>query len=160
MDCSIKFAKHFVDRANSKTNPCGDMDLMKVMSMVYIAHGWMMGVYGKPLVSEDVEARKHGPVIPELWRDLKGFGREHIPSLSNDYELRLNNDEEDIIGQVYANYREFTTGQLLMITRGKGTPWRRTVNALGFGPGKVIPNGWVCSHYSKLMRKKKEEDGE
>ncbi|MCC7437458.1 MAG: DUF4065 domain-containing protein [Armatimonadetes bacterium] len=40
---------------------------MKLLKLVYIAHGWHLGIMGKPLISDEVQAWKYGPVIPKLY---------------------------------------------------------------------------------------------
>ena len=49
------------------------MTPMKLIKLVYIAHGWNLGLTGKPLVSEDAEAWKYGPVFPSLYNKYRGF---------------------------------------------------------------------------------------
>ena len=39
---------------------------MKLQKLVYIAHGWMLGLSGKPLVNQEPEAWERGPVFPQL----------------------------------------------------------------------------------------------
>ena len=71
---ALEIADEFIRRSgNTKTN-------MQIQKMVYIAHGYMLGAYGRPLISENVEAWKWGPVIPSLYRRFKKYGSDLITS--------------------------------------------------------------------------------
>ena len=148
MHSAIKVAKHFVDRANkAKVN---DMTLLKLMKITYIAHGWMLGIHEKSLFSEDVEAWKYGPVIPELYRETKQFGRSPVTHLPDEYDFEPNEDEESIIKQVFDNYSAFTAGQLVELTHRKGTPWHIVKKTRGYGPGTIIPVDLIQKYYWEL----------
>ena len=49
---------------------------MKLLKLVYIAHGWSLGLFGEPLIDEAVVAWTYGPVIPDLYKVLKDYGRD------------------------------------------------------------------------------------
>ena len=38
---------------------------MHAIKLVYLCHGWMLGIYGRSLIGEPVEAWRYGPVVPE-----------------------------------------------------------------------------------------------
>ncbi len=148
MHSAIKVAKHFVDRANS--GGVKDMTLLKLMKITYIAHGWMLGIHQRPLFSEDVEAWKYGPVIPELYRETKQFGREPVTHLPAEYDFEPEADEESIIQQVFDNYSAFTAGQLVDLTHKKGTPWHIVKSTRGYGPGTIIPADLIQKYYWEM----------
>lgn len=153
MHSAIKIAKIFVDKANATDGGCADMTLLKLMKMTYIAHGWMLGIYKKPLISEDVEAWQYGPVIPELYRETKQFGRNPVTSLPEDYTVDLSENEESVVDQTYENYKSFTAGQLVTLTHERGTPWdtitkTNLLSRRHYGPGVIIPNELIDEYYS------------
>ena len=149
MHSAIKVAKHFVDRANEAG--VTDMTPLKLMKITYIAHGWMLGVHQRPFFSEDVEAWQYGPVIPELYREAKKFGRGPVTHLPDEYDFELDADEESIIQQCLNNYGHATAGQLVALTHEKGTPWDVTVKKYGHGPGVTIANETIEAYYAELM---------
>ena len=51
---------------------------LQIQKLVYYCHGWMLGVYGEPMLTQDVSAWDHGPVIAELYHELKQYGREPV----------------------------------------------------------------------------------
>ena len=54
---------------------------MEVNKLVYISHGWMLALHDESLISEKIEAWKHGPVIPSLYHKFKMYGAEPIDAL-------------------------------------------------------------------------------
>ena len=59
-----------------------DDDLMthlKLQKLVYFAQGASLHYVGEPLFHEPLEAWKHGPVCPPLYKTYKVFGRFPIP---------------------------------------------------------------------------------
>ena len=73
---SISVARYLLDRAHRGGR---GLSPMKVIKLVYIAHGWMLGLYGRPLICENVEAWRYGPVIRELYHEVKRFRSGSIP---------------------------------------------------------------------------------
>lgn len=57
---------------------------MKLLKLVYIAHGWHRGYFSENLINDAVQAWRYGPVIPDLYRKVKGYGRRDIDSQSRD----------------------------------------------------------------------------
>ncbi len=150
MHSAIKVAKHFVDKANEAGQK--DMTLLKLIKIVYVAHGWMLGIYGKPLVSEDVEAWKYGPVIPELYNETNQFGRNHITDLSDDFKCNLTQEEQSIVDQTWDIYSQYTASQLVALTHKKGTPWYAvTEGGSHFGRGLIIPNDKISDYYKSFV---------
>jgi len=41
-----------------------DTTNLDVIKLVYLSHGWYLGIYGVPLIAEPIEAWPYGPVIP------------------------------------------------------------------------------------------------
>ena len=148
MHSAIKVAKHFVDYANE--NDVRDMTILKLMKTTYIAHGWMLGIYGKALISEDIEAWKYGPVIPELYRETKHFGRNPVTYLPDEFNVKLDEEEQSIVDRVSKSYKDFTAGQLIALTHRKGTPWHKIKKAYGCGAGVIIPNEDIRTYYAGL----------
>jgi uncharacterized phage-associated protein len=54
-------ANRFLELAEAEGRSLTPLQLMK---LVYIAHGWMLGIHQRPLIKDHIEAWKLGPVIP------------------------------------------------------------------------------------------------
>lgn len=152
MVSAISVANEFIRLGKEENNFFTPMQLLK---LVYIAHGWMLGFFGKPLINEDVEAWKYGPVIPELYQEVKNYGREKVrneirswPTLSRQ---SLNEEEKSVIHFVYKKYGNLDGIRLSMITHQKDTPWSDIFSHEGWGD--VIPNDLIRNHYKDLTTK-------
>lgn len=47
---------------------------LQLMKLTYMSHGWALGILGRPLFNDRVEAWKYGPVIPTLYHKTKEYG--------------------------------------------------------------------------------------
>lgn len=156
---SKEVAKYFLDRASEKGLKLTPMQLLK---LVYIAHGWMLGLYSKPLIHEDVEAWEYGPVIPELYHAIKYFRHMPVQEIPGVDTVSLEADESDLVDQVLELYGEKNGIYLSTITHQEDTPWYKTWNR--DGKNGVISNDIIESHYADLYRaanrSAKETEGE
>lgn len=125
---------------------------MQVLKLVYIAHGWMLGLYGRPLIRDDVQAWQYGPVIPKLYNAMRSYGggvvTSEITAPAND---DLDGQEEDIVRQVFELYGSKTGPALSRLTHADGTPWDLTYEPGSFG--LVIPTDTIRDHYVRLAAK-------
>lgn len=63
-------ANFFVKKAQEEQIP---LTLMKIIKLVYIAHGWHLAHKKSPLISEPVEAWPYGPVVPSVYMPLSNM---------------------------------------------------------------------------------------
>lgn len=152
MVSAISVANEFIRLGKEENNFFTPMQLLK---LVYIAHGWMLGFFGKPLINEDVEAWKYGPVIPELYQEVKNYGREKVRSQISSWRgfsrQPLSDEEKSVIHFVYKKYGKLDGVRLSMITHQPGTPWSRIFSHEGWGD--VITNDVIREHYAELCKK-------
>jgi len=147
MASSLSVANRFLDLAKEQGNPLTPMQLLK---LVYIAHGWMLGVHSKPLINERVEAWQYGPVIPSLYGHLRDYrGAPVTRKLNSLFDKgNLAKEEKDIIRDVYKAYKKYSGIQLSRMTHADGTPWALTYKPGSFG--EVIPVDLIEDHYKRL----------
>jgi len=106
---------------------------MKLVKLVYIAHGWYLAIKDQPLIDDKVEAWQYGPVVPDVYHSFKRFGGREIDSratggswLDGFAHLPLDQSADDarqIIRKVWDVYGRFTGPQLMSLTHKAGTPW-------------------------------------
>ncbi|UMM08417.1 DUF4065 domain-containing protein [Gluconobacter frateurii] len=120
---------------------------MQVLKLVYLAHGWMLGLYHRPLISERIEAWKYGPVIPRLYDVMRHFRSSPVTEVLPCGDHIITDQEEDIIKQVYEIYGDLSGPALSRITHEKDTPWSQTYDPNGFGD--EIPNTLIERYYSR-----------
>jgi uncharacterized phage-associated protein len=147
MNSSVIVANRFLELADAKKDKLTPMQLLK---LVYIAHGWMLGLYGRPLINDKVEAWQYGPVIPALYQHVRKYKGEPITKKISAYFDNGDLDvlEDDVIGQVYEAYGSKPGMHLSRITHAKGTPWELTYEDGSFG--LTIPTDIIEDHYKKL----------
>lgn len=152
---SIAVGRHFVKLAAESKRTLSPMKLIK---LVYMAHGWMLGIYGRPLVREPVEAWRYGPVFPELYYAIKENGHQPVPpdllNVPNDEPL-FDEEEISLTGQVHDIYARYTAFDLSRLTHEPGSPWHKHTHQRG--ALRVIPNDLIEDHYEKLYTEHKNK---
>ncbi len=125
---------------------------MKLQKLVYIAHGWNLGLYNDPLISGDVEAWQWGPVVRPLYATYAIFGSRPIVDECIINPPGLRDDQSDRLAEkVWEVYRKYTAAQLSELTHRPNTPWSQY-----YVPGqkRVIPNHAIATHYRELANAK------
>lgn len=126
---------------------------LQLIKLVYIAHGWMLGIHGRPLIRDRIEAWKYGPVIPSLYHDLKKYGADYVQEELPIFTIpspSINEEERDLISAIFNAYGRMTGIALSSLTHQPGTPWHDTWNPASLG--LVIPNDLIAEHYRRLAR--------
>lgn len=125
MRSSITIANYFLQKCWNE-----DMDLspMHVIKLVYLAHGWHLGVQGKPLICDRIRAWRYGPVIPELYLQVNQYGGGPITARVTSPFDTVNNEvldeaEQSFLDTIWEHYRAFSALELSALTHRKGTPW-------------------------------------
>lgn len=144
MHNSNKIANEFLRLAKQDGRALTPMQLLK---LVFIAHGWMLGLYGRPLICDTVQAWKYGPVIPDLYRSIRHFRNNPVTGVLATIDgTDLDEFETDLINQVFENYGQYTGIQLSMLTHQAGSPWHMV-----YKPNQadtVISNDLIKLYYS------------
>ena len=134
--------------------PMNALSPMQLLKLVYIAHGWMLALYSRPLICDEIEAWRYGPVIPELYHEIKRFGSRPVVGPLNKSPTSIDKAADDIVRQVYDGYGHYTAAQLSELTHQSGTPWA-TTRAAGYGWRDTISNSLIEEYY----RRKSEPTG-
>ena len=122
---------------------------MQVLKLVYIGHGWMLGLHQRPLFDENVEVWKYGPVVPGVYRKYKEFRGSPIKSAGKDHKEDMEGLKKDVIGQVFNKYATYTGIELSELTHQKGSPWD-TARKAGWD---IIPNDLIQTYYRDLYNR-------
>lgn len=123
---------------------------MQLIKLVYICHGWMLGFTKQPLIIEDVEAWKYGPVIPSIYHTFKSYRNQPIiPPFFDISSQSFTDVENAILEGVLNRYGSLSGPQLSTLTHAEGTPWKQTWETWGkYAPGVVIPQKLIEQHYA------------
>jgi len=135
---SLAVANRFIEIG--KESGSKDLTLMKLLKLVYFAHGWHLALADRPLIDEQLEAWKFGPVAPEVYNSFRGMGSEPIrtpveaivnfnmDSLDEPikFETPMTPSEprlEAFFKKIWDVYGKWTAYQLSELTHQPGTPW-------------------------------------
>ena len=168
-------ANYFLQRAED--HPETPLSPMKLQKLVYYAHGWWLALTDQPLINEQVEAWKFGPVIPSLYRAFRRYGNAPITdyarssvdrgSVAGDgfYEPEwsipaIDDRPEDaarvrqVLDRIWEIYGKYTAIQLSNATHQPGTPWHQVYTEYqGDLPrGTDIPADTIKRHFRSLAK--------
>ena len=124
---------------------------MHVLKLVYLCHGWMLGVFGRGLIAEPAEAWRYGPVIPTVYHTYKSFRGEPIAVPLADRSADLDESQHELLAAVLRAYGGYSAWELSAITHQPGTPWHEVYNG-GRGEGAIIPDAVIGRHYAERLR--------
>ena len=142
---AIDVANFFIDLANSDPDDC--MTNLRVNKLLYFAQAWSLVRRGKPLFKEELQAWKHGPVVPSVYQAFKPCGRERISAVSGEYSADVfSNDELELLIDVARKYGCYTSPALVAMTHLPGSPWESV-----YAPGhnNVISTNRLKDYYSQ-----------
>ena len=155
-------ANYFLDRAKRDRIP---MTQMKIQKLVYIAHGWHLAMLDRPLIREKIEAWRWGPVIPDLYHDLKEFGNQPVTRESVEIVIegtavnlrapkisfadRDTDKTKILLDRVWRVYHGYTAAQLSAMTHREETPWQEMARNLKI----YIPNKLIQRYYKNRINK-------
>lgn len=107
---------------------------LTLQKLLYFAHGLMLARHGQPLIDDTFQAWKYGPVLEDLYHDLKMFGPSHIepndgfikhwPSLPIEAI-----DARNVIEAVLEQLGTMSGGQLIDISHDPRGPWHAVYEA-------------------------------
>lgn len=152
---STSVANYFLDRASQEGRAVTPMQLLK---LVYIAHGWHLGYLGEPLIDEEVQAWKYGPVIHSLYKKLRHYGSGAVqePLTNGPFWVKdppLDPRTISLLDSVWKNYAGFSGLQLSNMTHQDRTPWDIAWHQEG-GHGQYfapISNKLIEDHYKQKI---------
>jgi len=123
---------------------------MKLLKLTYIAHGWHLGFYGKPLISNTIEAWKFGPVIPDLYHITKryGFSNVDIDTIKRRSINTLSENDLKFLKVIWGNYKQFSGLDLSTKTHIEGSPWFKSYDGTF---NKIIDNDIIKEYYKGLI---------
>ncbi len=124
---------------------------MHAIKLVYLCHGWMLGLKDKSLIHEPVEAWTYGPVVPSVYYRYKAFGGFTITSEAVNKTSDFTDEQNKIVKEVVDVYMDSTAIELSNITHKTGTPWDLVMRKYG-GVGSIIPNEIIRDHYRQLIK--------
>ena len=155
MERSLSAANYFIKKSLETGK---EITPMKLVKLVYLAHGWNLGINGNEPLNEGIEAWKYGPVVPTIYHRFKSYGSHSINQADYDPETKSipivsSPDLVPLLDKIWDVYGDMTGLQLSTLTHQPNTPWdiiwnqqegKKKMNAL-------IPNAVIEDHYKKKI---------
>ena len=156
---SAEVANFFLRKAKKEDV---SISMLKIVKLCYVAHGFYLGLTGKPLIREEIQAWQYGPVIPSLYHEFKSFGRTAIDRLASVFSLpelsvkfpkipKKHTENRAILNKVWEAYKDCSGESFINITHAQGTPWKKHYR--DGEKGIVIPNKDIEEHYEGIISK-------
>lgn len=128
-----------------------DLGTTKQIKLVYISHGWFLGLLERPLIEETVEVWENGPVIRELYDVIKDARSQHglpdpekLRKLLEEYPaVDRDSIEADLISLIADKYGDYDGKRLRELTRTKNSPWNYAIATAQL----VVKNGIIQAYY-------------
>ena len=94
-------ANVFIASALKKGRPFTPLQVIK---LVYISHGWMLGLYQRPLFHQPVLAWLYGPVVRDVYRALRSYRADGVTKEVEIKKEQFDEYEEHLMDQVFDIY--------------------------------------------------------
>lgn len=145
---AAKIANAFLDVARERGD---ELTPLKLLKLVYIAHGWAFPLLGGPLINEPAQAWQYGPVVPSLYHSVSQYRAGPITQRVPDFDPQaLSAQARQHVHNVYETYGRYSGVQLSNLTHLPGTPWDEAWNQRG--RNAMIQNDRIAHHYSELLQ--------
>jgi uncharacterized phage-associated protein len=138
---------------------------MAVHKVIYYAHGWYLAKHGKPLVKQEFEAWKDGPVLRSVWESLRESGSKPVTCRAQRFDpVRqtrevvspdIDEDARRFLSNILAAYGHLHAFELSEMTHAAGGPWDLVWNS---PRGRVtlgmrISNEAIRTHFERTAAK-------
>lgn len=163
---SLDVANEFIRLAKESGRELTQMQLQK---LVYIAHGWRLALMDQGLTIDKPQAWDFGPVYPELYEQLKRYGRGPVTAYVRRLEesisywfsgkkdnlpvSSLNDEDRQLIATVFEIYGSYPAYQLSALTHEDDTPWSQVYER---NRNRHIPDDIIEAHFKKLAKDRSE----
>lgn len=144
---SVDVALYIVAYANKESV---SINLTKTQKLLYIAYGAHLALNDDRLCNEHPQAWPYGPVFPTtrnklLRTDLCGVRME-------DSKLKDDKYLKSLIKFVFMGFGKKTAGYLTTWSHLPNSPWDRTTHCSDFKWGVEIPDEYIRTYFSSLIR--------
>lgn len=123
---------------------------LEYQKILYVAQMIHLGQTKRPLFTDSFEAWDFGPVVPSLYRQLKGFGNGFVTSVAAASTFVFGTSEAFAIDDAYTMTLHMSAGQLVSYTHRPGGAWEKFYEA--GARGAVIPTSAILEEWRECSR--------
>jgi uncharacterized phage-associated protein len=148
-------AYDFVNRGIVENNPVTQMKLHK---LIFFAHGLYLASLDDPLIDENFEAWKFGPVVPSVYHEYKLYGSSQI--LNFDFTpykyldkpdlAQIDDQSKNVIDVAWKTLNKFDGVQLSNWTHNPDSAWSKH-----YKPGLQsvpIPDADIKAYFKRFIK--------
>jgi uncharacterized phage-associated protein len=127
---ALRMASELVRRRNALGQPSPtNLELQK---LAYFCHGWHLALLNVPLVDEEFEAWRFGPVLPSIYHKFKVFSSNPVPIdhplVTAEEPLPADSASVKLIDKVLSVYGKVSSFKLVELSHAPGGPWAKAWN--------------------------------
>lgn len=145
------------------------VDPLKLQKLVYLAHGWHLGLTRQPLIYQTVVAWPYGPIIRDVYWQFKKYRGENVsgratipPDGVNTFEhiplrAELTDKSRAIVDRVWEVFKNNTGIELSAMSHTAGTPWHQVTSGKAKKDIRDIPisNRLMSDYFQSLARERR-----
>ena len=134
-------------------NDEGSINTLKLQKILYLLNINYMGITKTPLINEEFEARKSGPVLYSVYEKMKVFGSRPIRDIFHGVSIDNDAPETKFIIKNFKEINEKTLWDLIVLTHLKGGAWEKNcITGTNF-KFKIISNSDIADEYESLHKR-------
>ncbi|MDO4493821.1 MAG: DUF4065 domain-containing protein [Clostridia bacterium] len=134
-------------------DPDGErMTMMRVQKMLYFAQGHCLAEYNTPLFPDEIQAWKHGPVVPNEYNkaEREEDGSYAAYPIDDNFSIdEVPMKEFDLLLNVFVEYNKYTTSALVGLSHAADGPWFRSYSK---GKNTTISVNDIADYFRKNNR--------
>lgn len=159
---ALAVANYFIELAKEDKT---ELRLLGLVKRVYIAHGFSLALYGRPLLDprfDKVEAWKYGPVIPSVYHSFKHnesnpitkgavIARWDDEAQEEHFETPKLTESQDkeLVKAIWSRYKGRKDWEMVELTHVEGSPWAEYYIE---GRNIEIPDTFTKAYYEEVMK--------
>jgi|ERR1035437_59633 uncharacterized phage-associated protein len=167
MRTAFAISNYFIEKDISESQQVSPMKLQK---MLYFSYGWYSAIKNDTLFKEHFQAWAYGPVVSEVYHEVKKYGNNSITSLISNYfgdesdmfSFKLNTPKikddniefKAFLHEMWNIYSKHSAIALSEMTHIDGSPWKKTIenNNNKITVGIEIEYDLIKSYFSEQLR--------
>ncbi|MCU7366814.1 DUF4065 domain-containing protein [Pantoea stewartii] len=140
----IQVANKFIQLAKESGS---NLTHMQIQKLLYIAHGFSLAFYNKPLLNDPVCAWKYGPVIPSVYTALRQYRSSPVTAPVRCAETNFDEHTDALLNSIFDTYGKLSGTQLSEFTHRANTPWSVTREK----HEDIISDNLIKNYYERLL---------
>lgn len=125
---------------------------LKLQKLIYFAHGWYLALANEPLIHEQIQSWKLGPVVNELYQHLREYRSEYVAQQISTFDaIRPDSPDFEFLTSIFNKYGCYSPAELVAMTHAPGSPWEQ------FGAGQysyhAIDNESIKQYFLGLQKR-------